>query len=54
MLLIFLIGMILAGNRMPFIMYIFTLSLITDFSSKLKKIFFNFSDSCTDSIFVDL
>ena len=39
LLIIFLIGMILAGNRMPFIMYIFTLSLITVFHQNLRKHF---------------
>jgi len=39
LLILFLIGMILAGNRMPFIMYIFTLSLITIFHQALRKYF---------------
>ena len=40
LLIVFLAGMILSGNRMPFIMYIFTLGLITIFHKSLRKYFF--------------
>lgn len=39
---IFISAIILSGNRMPFIMYIFTLTLIAIFQSQVRKYFFIF------------
>ena len=42
LLMIFLIGIILSGNRMPFVLFLFTITLILIFQKELRRYFISF------------
>ena len=52
LLIIFLIGIILSGNRMPLLMFIFSVFLITVFQKQTRKYFISFSVIFTLTFFL--